>query len=620
VIFRKERLEKMSVTFGKCVMFCAALPIFLLLSSVPAFGAPDSALPILFTQKNGDVISVANHGDEYLSWTQDAYGDLVAYSGGQYYYADWTADGAKAGHTPAAASKPDQPVTLASDIPPALLNRAYARHAADTAALTTYGSSGSSARMGIFGSAQTPDIEEVSPGGGTFSFNHDIQRNVLAVYVTWDDTSDFTNAYTGGSITGKNAATQDEIRNLLFGDGSVNDYYEKMFGVSEKVIVPAVVSKKSDPTSALDGIITVSGGAHHPNPGVADENDVDMGTFIQVIMKNTLSVYDFTPYDTNHDGTLESDELVFVFILQGFEASSPGGDLVSPSVHGSMTYNAGEGVRFSEDMSINSYAVFGSNLADGHLITIGVICHELGHAVYNFVDLYDRDSSDGYGGGLGYWSLMNSGIWCALPNGEPGSCPAYVDAYNLVEEGLIIPKTYSAGDYAKLTSTGQMDIFKITTSTPSQYFLLQTREDSGYDRAAFNAMANAGNSISGGLLVYQIDEAVTTCDDLSSLYQVAVLEADGDDSMRLGKDAGALTDLWGNSQSTLSGSTTPNTNIYGIGQAKADKSYASGVLLSGIQFHSGNGTSFTLGTAPTWHDSAEVTPMPDRATYTAPAA
>jgi len=38
-------------------------------------------------------------------------------------------------------------------------------------------------------------------------------------------------------------------------------------------------------------------------------------------------------------------------------------------------------------------------------MTIGVFCHELGHA-FGLVDLYDTDNSS-YG--TGYWSLMSSG-------------------------------------------------------------------------------------------------------------------------------------------------------------------------------------------------------------------
>jgi len=67
--------------------------------------------------------------------------------------------------------------------------------------------------------------------------------------------------------------------------------------------------------------------------------------------------------------------------------------------------------RACDGVSVSDYTVMPEYWSSPGDMTIGVFCHELGHA-FGLVDLYDTDNSS-YG--TGYWSLMSSHqlVWLA---------------------------------------------------------------------------------------------------------------------------------------------------------------------------------------------------------------
>ena len=142
------------------------------------------------------------------------------------------------------------------------------------------------------------------------------------------------------------------------------------------------------------------------------------------------------------------------------------------------------------------------------LITrMGVIGHEFGH-VLGAPDYYDTDG-DGSGGnfiGTGQWDMMASGTW---NNG--GATPAHHNAftkthyYNWAEPTILdTPQSVTLQN----SMTTPHSFFRINTRTPGEYYLLENRQQTGFDQAipgqgmiiyhVSNDVDQAGNSVNVG--------------------------------------------------------------------------------------------------------------------------
>ena len=65
----------------KKLKFCIAMAftVYLLSAGNMVFAAPICPIPYEVTQPNGAVITVTSYGDEFFSWTEDEYGNVVVY-------------------------------------------------------------------------------------------------------------------------------------------------------------------------------------------------------------------------------------------------------------------------------------------------------------------------------------------------------------------------------------------------------------------------------------------------------------------------------------------------------------------------------------------------------------
>ncbi len=218
-------------------------------------------------------------------------------------------------------------------------------------------------------------------------------------------------------------------------------------------------------------------------------------------------------------------------------------------------------------------------------LSIGTFCHESGHMICRWPDLYDYGNRDGdfeKSAGLGYFCLMSAGN-----HNDDGRTPAPVCVFlrNLVgwcdkTVRLNQPGQYQAdhGDYgtAMIYETGKIN----------EYFLVENR--SGIDLDA--------SIPAGGLAVYH-------CDTLGSNewqggsatkhYQCGLLQADGSLDLETNRSMGDEKDLFGRMMGIALSHNTRPTSVLWDGSD-------SGLMISNIG-EPGRVITFVIGQEKTDH-------------------
>ena len=168
--------------------------------------------------------------------------------------------------------------------------------------------------------------------------------------------------------------------------------------------------------------------------------------------------------------------------------------------------------------------------------TIHTFCHESGHMVCDFPDLY---AYTGLGNGVGMWCLMCGRV--AGGDTDPQNFCAYLRA----AAGWVVPKNLPAESGTVTVAADLQDVWKYPHPTDKkQYYLVENRQASGTDK----------NLQASGIVIYRCDEsgdnttgARTTKSVFSDYgfatnrlsYEVSVEQADGlyeierDDSTRI---------------------------------------------------------------------------------------
>ena len=170
-------------------------------------------------------------------------------------------------------------------------------------------------------------------------------------------------------------------------------------------------------------------------------------------------------------------------------------------------------------------------------LSIGTFCHENGHLLCRFPDMYDygeRDGDTAASSGIGNYCLMGSGNHV-----DNGRSPSPVCAYlrDLAgwcdnEVNLSVPGDFEAkqGDYNT--------VMKFRSSKPNEYFLVENRSKMNLDRGG----------MSSGLAVYHCD--ILGSNELqqgtaAKHYQCALLQADGERHLELNVNQSDGSDLFG---------------------------------------------------------------------------
>jgi immune inhibitor A len=231
------------------------------------------------------------------------------------------------------------------------------------------------------------------------------------------------------------------------------------------------------------------------------------------------------------------------------------------------------------------------------LMTVGVFTHEYGHSL-GLPDLYDTDRSST---GTGLWSLMGDGTWAGID--VIGDRPSHMDPWSKYKLGWLTPQRITSSIPTTVTiypahSTASAFQFGAgsPTSTDAEYFLIENRQESGFDAAlpasgmlvwhiAERAASNDGECYPGGpsCLLQHYKVRVVQADNLWDLEKkVSVIEALG--------DAGDV--FPGSTNNTSFNDTTRPGSRYYLG-------LNSGVSISAIRTSGRNITAtVSIGTPP----------------------
>jgi M6 family metalloprotease-like protein len=241
---------------------------------------------------------------------------------------------------------------------------------------------------------------------------------------------------------------------------------------------------------------------------------------IEAVKAADAAGFDFAPYDQDGDGYVDSVAIVH----EGTDEAESGivTDIWSHSwdLNSAQFFGDGTGeVTTSSGVKVNHYVIQPERTVAGNLTTIGVFCHEYGHAL-GMPDFYDYTYTSQ---GLGAWTLMAGGSW----NGNGGDSPAHFDAWCKVQLGWIAPTVVTTSTFGAQAPQVEQNpvVFKVvSTSAATEYYLVENRQNVGFDAPL---PAN-------GLLIYHVDDTQT--DNNSKWYPgytsfghywVALEQADG---------------------------------------------------------------------------------------------
>ncbi len=253
------------------------------------------------------------------------------------------------------------------------------------------------------------------------------------------------------------------------------------------------------------------------------------------IVVNDLNI-DLTRFDSRDEGIV--DAINFLYAGE----SQYNGDL--------WPHNSFETLHYG-NMRTHYYQLTGLGL-HGVDLRIGTICHENGHLLCRFPDMYDYGKRDGdheKSQGIGRYCLMGSGNHLNQRRTPSPVCGYLRELAGWVDTvvDLNSPRTYA-------TEHGRYDtVMKFTTDKANEYFIVENRTKLGLD----------AHLPSGGL-------AVLHCDTLGSNewqegtrnehYQCALLQADGHLDLENNRNPGDEGDLYkAKTGIALSNTTTPSS-------------------------------------------------------------
>lgn len=240
------------------------------------------------------------------------------------------------------------------------------------------------------------------------------------------------------------------------------------------------------------------GTTDQPDP----ENDgfkIGQNQMVYEAMKDADKDFDFSAYDANNDKKITPDELgIFIVIPNHDTPTDAVVNVYSSDTPANVT-------AIFDGMTIDSVGQLGIGMPLGDGTVLGTVNHLVAKTVYGLTDLSS---------GVGVFSLM------ANPRTDIG-----LDPYNLIKLGWITPKVIPENievSSQDLISAGPsktvVQVNRGSSSSASEYFLIENRERDVYDSSLPDIGIAVWNITSGGnVRLVRLDNSST--DDTRALWR-----------------------------------------------------------------------------------------------------
>lgn len=176
-----------------------------------------------------------------------------------------------------------------------------------------------------------------------------------------------------------------------------------------------------------------------------------------------------------------------------------------------------------------------------HQLTLGTFCHENGHMLCDYPDLYDYGSESS---GVGAYCLM-----CAGANIDEKN-PTHVSAYLKRLSGWANSVITIQHDKVVTLRAGTND-FAMFVKHPGEYFIIENRAKTGRDAALTDE----------GLAIWHVDEAGDNSHEQrtpENHYELSLVQADGAYELESQRNHyGDESDLYGRTNTRFADGTTP---------------------------------------------------------------
>lgn len=283
----------------------------------------------------------------------------------------------------------------------------------------------------------------------------------------------------------------------LGGTGSARDYYiENSMG-------------QFSPYFDVVGPVTLSHGYAYYGENTPSGDDAHAEEMIIEACRLLDNEVDFTQYDCNDDGYIDN---VFVFYAGYGEATTSDTKTIWPH-----SYNITEHTStpiLLDGKRLDHYACTNELSSDGKMDGIGTFVHEFGH-VLGLPDLYSTQNTYAFTPNI--WSVMDEGEY-----NNDSRTPPFFTAYERYFLGWLNPvEVLKDGCSLAINDISQNEAYIIHTSRKDEYFLLENRQQQGWD-----------SFIPGhGMLVWHIDYdpylwSMNRVNNISTHQYVDIVEAD----------------------------------------------------------------------------------------------
>ena len=456
--------------FNKIIVFF----IGICLCATQLHAGPASPDLIEVMQPDGSSFKIRKHGDEFQNWTETETGHTVLKNQKtkEWEYAIKASDGTLGLSGQKVIPQQKFPINLPKHLKP--LRNTEAEKLLSEHIRNTY-------QQRLNQTSATPSAGVSAGTGNWIPVPVSGNRNLLIVLVNFADRTMETTTPASWSA---------KVFDTTAGAKSVAKYF-KDNSFSTLNVLPAAHTQ-----SATPGVVSVTIADNHPNSGKSFDYTSET-TVLNHALAQAASYVNFPSFDANNNGILEQSELSIYFIYAGYEDS---GSDKTPKIwaHAWGGYDV-----LASGKYVTRWAINGELNNSDIQHPMGVIAHELGHALCGLPDLYDTSDTNG---GMGHFSLMAGGSWGADIGEYSGVTPTALDAWTREYLGWATPITPNTSGSLSLahplSSKGAVYKFVSPIISSTEYFLVENRQPTGWD---LGLRSYLGSGWLGGLLITHID-------------------------------------------------------------------------------------------------------------------